>query len=82
MAWQDRLSNWVDSQVERLPVLDRWFENHFHAIGMHGPEVRHLLKTRFAPAAMMVTAAFVVLAVAVLVRRARAPRPEPEGAPR
>jgi len=82
MAWQDRLSNWVDSQIERLPVLDQWFEKHFHAIGLHGPEVRHLLKTRFVPVAMLVTAAFVVLAVAVLVRRARAPRPEPAGAPR
>jgi hypothetical protein len=82
MAWQDRLSTWVDSQIARVPVLDRWFENHFHAIGMHGPEVRHLLKTRFVPVAMMVTAAFVVLAVVGLVRRARASRPEPAGAPR
>ena len=84
MAWQDRLANWVDAQIQRLPGLDQWSERHFHAIGLHGPEVRHLLKTRFFPAAVMLTAAFVVLAAAALVRRRSARggggRPSPPAA--
>jgi len=79
MAWQDRLANWADAQLGRLPGLDQWSERHFHAIGLHGPEVRHLLKARFAPAAAMLSAAFVVLLLAALIRRrtARAHRDGP-----
>jgi hypothetical protein len=69
MAWQDRLANWVDAQLQRLPGLDQWSERHFHAIGMHGPEVRHLLKTRFFPAAAMLGVAFLVLLAVTLIRR-------------
>jgi len=69
MAWQDRLANWVDAQLQRLPGLDQWSERHFHAIGLHGPEVRHLLKTRFLPAAVMLGVAFLVLLAAALIRR-------------
>jgi hypothetical protein len=69
MAWQDRLANWVDGLLQRFPGLDQWFERHFHAIGLHGPEVRHLLKTRFFPAAVMLGGAFIVVMTAALVRR-------------
>ncbi|HYW23316.1 MAG TPA: hypothetical protein VE953_04080 [Terriglobales bacterium] len=69
MPWQDRLANWLDAQLQRLPGVDRWSERHFHAIGLHGPEVRHLLKTRFFPAATVVGAVLVVLIVAALIRR-------------
>lgn len=75
MAWQDRLANWADGVLVRVPALDQWFEKHFHAMGLHGPEVRHLLKARFFPAAALVAAAFAVLLVTALVRRsARAAR--------
>lgn len=74
MAWQDRLASWVDAQLQRLPGLDRWIEKHFHAIGLHGPEVRHLLKTRFLPAAVMVTTLLLLLIVLAVVRR-RSARP-------
>jgi hypothetical protein len=69
MAWQDRMATWLDAQLQRVPGLDQWSERHFHAIGLHGPEVRHLLKTRFVPAALMLSAAFIVLVAAALVRR-------------
>jgi hypothetical protein len=76
MAWQDRLANWADGLLQRLPGLDHWSEKHFHAIGLHGPEVRHLLKTRFFPAAVLVSAALALLVVSALLRRrsARAAR--------
>jgi len=79
MAWQDRLSNWVDSQIERLPALDGWFEKHFHAVGLHGPEVRHLVKTRFVPFAVLVSVVLLVMLVTWLVRRggSRSGRPSP-----
>ena len=79
MAWQDRLAAWGDGLLQRLPGLDHWFEKHFHAIGLHGPEVRHLLKARFFPAAVMLSAAFVVLVVMALIRR-RTGRPSPPAA--
>jgi hypothetical protein len=80
MAWQDRLANWVDGLLQRLPGLDRWFEKHFHALGLHGPEVRHLLKTRFLPAAMLLSAVLAVLVVMALARRARGGRRSPPAA--
>jgi hypothetical protein len=79
MAWLDRLANWVDALLQHVPGLDRWFERHFHAIGLHGPEVRHLLKTRFFPAAVAGGAVFAVVLLPGLVRRrsARPPGAEP-----
>jgi hypothetical protein len=69
MAWQDRLASWVDGQLHRAPGLDRWLETHLHAMGLHGPEARHLLKTRFFPAATVLAAGLLVLVVSALVRR-------------
>ena len=83
MAWQDRMANWADALLQRLPGLDHWSERHFHAIGLHGPEVRHLLKTRFLPAAVMLSAVFIVLVAAALIRRRAARgggRPSPPAA--
>ena len=78
MAWQDRLSSWIDGQIERVPALDGWFERHFHAIGLHGPEVRHLAKTRFVPLAAIATGLLLVLLVTWLVRRSgRSSGPSP-----
>ena len=71
------------AQLQRLPGLDQWSERHFHAIGLHGPEVRHLLKTRFFPVAVMLGAAFLVLLAAALIRRRGARdrgRPSPPAA--
>jgi hypothetical protein len=80
MAWQDRLANWVDGLLERMPAVDQWLELNFHAIGLHGPEVRHLMKTRFLPAAMAFSAVIAVLLVVALVRRARGGRRSPPAA--
>jgi hypothetical protein len=77
MAWQDRLANWVDGLLQRMPAVDQWLERNFHAMGFHGPEVRHELKTRFLPAAMAFTAVIAVLIVAALVRRVRGGRRTP-----
>ena len=74
MAWQDRISSWMDRQIERFPVVDRWLERHFHAIGWHGPYVRHLVRTRLAPALALGTAILLTVVVVLLVRRSRARR--------
>jgi hypothetical protein len=75
MAWQDRLASWVDALLQRLPGLDLWFERHFHALGLHGPEVRHLVKTRFFPAALVAGGVLVVLLAPALIRRRTARQP-------
>jgi len=69
MAWQDRLASWVDGQLHRAPGFDHWLEAHLHTMGLHGPEARHLLKTRIFPAAVTLAALFLVLVVTALVRR-------------
>lgn len=74
MTWQDRLAGWVSRQVERSPALDHWLEKHIHAIGLHGPEVRHLLRTRFATAGALLSAVVLVLLVAAVARRVRRSR--------
>src|SRR5260370_19364672 len=74
MTWQDRLAGWVSRQVERSPALDHWLEKHIHAIGLHGPQVRHLLRTRFVPAVALLSAVVLVLLVAAVTRRVRRSR--------
>ncbi len=74
MTWQDRLAGWVSHQVERSPALDHWLERHIHAVGLHGPEVRHLLKTRFVPAVALLSAVVLVVLVAAVARRVRRSR--------
>lgn len=77
MTWQDRLASWVSQQIGRWPALDHWLEKHVHAVGLHGPEVRHLLKTRFIPAAALVSALVLVLVVTAVARRASRSRERP-----
>lgn len=74
MGWQDGLARWVDHQIQQHPALDRWLEQHFHAIGLHGPAVRHLLKTRVMPAAVLVLATMLLLIATLVVRRLRRSR--------
>ena len=69
MAWQDRLAAWVDGQVQRSPALDHWLEARFHAMGLHGPALRHLLKTRFIPAATTFVVAFLLLVIGGMILR-------------
>jgi hypothetical protein len=71
MDWQDRIAAWLDRQVAGHPALDRWLEAHLHAIGLHGPAVRHLLKTRVVPAATVVMAALLLMIALGMLRRAR-----------
>jgi len=75
VAWQDRLATWLDNQVARYPALDHWLEDHLHAMGLHGPQVRHLLKVRVLPGTIVfLTALLLLIAVLVIsrVRRRRA----------
>jgi hypothetical protein len=74
MGWADRFSSWLDHQVERVPALDHWMESHFHALGFHGPYIRHLAKTRIGPAVLLIGTALLVLLVVALVRRSRGRR--------
>ncbi|HXM58376.1 MAG TPA: hypothetical protein VOB72_23450 [Candidatus Dormibacteraeota bacterium] len=80
MGWSDRFSSWLDHQVERVPALDHWMESHFHAFGFHGPYIRHLAKTRLAPAILLGGTILLVLLVVALVRRSRARRRRQEAA--
>jgi hypothetical protein len=57
--------------VESHPWLDVFLESHFHALGLHGPLVRHSLRVRVVPAALLVTATLVLLIAMVVVRRTR-----------
>jgi hypothetical protein len=74
MSWEDRLATWVDHQVVQHPALDRWLELHLHAVGIHGPAARHLLKTRVLPAVIAIGAATLLLLAVLLVGRARRSR--------
>jgi hypothetical protein len=74
MGWQDGLARWADHQIEQHRAFERWLELHFHAIGLHGPAVRHLLKTRVMPAAILVLATMLLLIAALMVRRLRRSR--------
>ncbi len=74
MTWQDRLAGWVNHQIERSPALERWLERHIHAIGLHGPQARHLLKTRFVPAVALLSVVVLMLLVAAVARRVRRSR--------
>ena len=72
MAWQDRIAAWLDQQIALHPALDRWLELRFHAMGLHGPAVRHLLKTRAVPAAIVLLGTvLLMIALGVLRRRRR-----------
>lgn len=71
MGWQDGLARRVNHQIEQHPGLDRWLELRFHAFGLHGPAVRHLLKTRVMPAVILVLATMLVLIAALMIRRLR-----------
>jgi hypothetical protein len=82
MAWYDRLAHWVDRLIERTFGLHDVFERHFHALGLHGPYMRHLAKTRVVPALLIGTALLLALIAFALVRRSRARRrPVDPGAP-
>ena len=73
MAWQQRLADWMDQQVERLPGLDHWLEQHAHALGYHGPTVRRALALGVVPLGIVALGVLIVVIVAV-VRRRRAGR--------
>lgn len=77
MGLVDLVSAWILAFDRAHPDLHAWLEGHFHAYGLHGPLVRHSLKTRVVPAMLVVTATLtVILAIAVFraTRRALARR--------
>ncbi len=70
MGWLDALGRWAYHQVwVRSPELYRWLEDHFHAVGLHGPTVRHLARTRLMPATLLVLAIVVAMLATVAVQR-------------
>jgi hypothetical protein len=81
-SWEDSLATWLDRFIESHPAWDRWLEAHLHAYGLHGPALRHLLKTRLVPAAAVLLAATIFLIVLFCVgyrrgRRSAPGRPPP-----
>jgi hypothetical protein len=74
MSWSHRFANWLDEQIARFPALDHWMESHFHALGFHGPYVRHLAATRLAPAVLLGGTIVLALLIVAFVRRSRARR--------
>lgn len=81
MAWYDRLTRWADHLIERTFGLHDVFERQFHALGLHGPYMRHLAKTRVVPALVVGTALLLALIAFALVRRSRARRLRATAAP-
>ena len=71
MGLVDRAAGWILDFVETHPWLDSFLETHFHAFGLHGPLVRHSLRMRLVPAALVVTATLTLVAVLLAVRAAR-----------
>ena len=78
MAWEDTAARWVEGFLDAHPGVDTWLERHAHAYGLHGPYLRHVLKSRLAPAVLVVAVLAVVLVVGVWrSRRAGARRRPP-----
>jgi hypothetical protein len=77
MAWGDMAARWVEGFLEAHPGLDVWLERHAHAYGLHGPYLRHVLKSRLAPAVLVVAVLAVLLVVAVWRSRRAGARQRP-----
>jgi hypothetical protein len=71
MGLVDIVSGWILAFDRAHPDLHAWLEGHFHAFGLHGPLVRHSLKMRVVPAALVVTATLAVLLAIVVIRSTR-----------
>jgi hypothetical protein len=53
MGWEDGLLRWMDGLIAAHPGLDVWLESHLHTLGYHGPALRHLLRSRVLPVAVL-----------------------------
>jgi hypothetical protein len=74
-ALADTLARWVEGTLQAHPGLDHWLERHAHAYGLHGPYLRHVLKSRLAPVVVVVAVVALVLVVGVWRSRRAAARP-------
>ena len=74
MHWEDRLFAWVTSFLKTHPAIDHAIEMRAHALGMHGPSLRHALRTHFDAILILTVAigvSLILLAHAIRTRRVR-----------
>ncbi len=81
-SWEDRLAKQLEGFIEAHPAWDRWLETHLHAYGLHGPALRHLLRTRLLPTATVLLAATILLAALFWLGHRRGRRSAPGRPPR
>jgi len=69
MGWEDALFRWVDGMIAAHPALDHWLELHAHEWGLHGPYLRHLLRSRLLSVVLVLVGLPLSFVVGVQIHR-------------